>query len=79
MKLFNIVERIINFIKNLFNSQGNISSKRFCGLVGWLVVVGIVVYCSKAGSQAPQLAYDLLYVSAALLGLDSIVRGFRGK
>lgn len=72
-------ERIINFIKNLFNSKGNISSKRFCGLLAWLVIIGINTYCVIKKVEAPQITYDLLYVSAALLGVDSIMKGFRGK
>jgi hypothetical protein len=72
-------ERIINFIKNLFNSKGNISSKRFCGLLGWIVIIGINTYCIIKKVEAPQITYDLLYVSAALLGVDSIMKGFRGK
>nr|DAO60394.1 MAG TPA: hypothetical protein [Caudoviricetes sp.] len=72
-------ERIINFIKNLFNSQGDISSKRFCGFIGWMIVIGITIYCTTSKVQAPQLSYDLLYVSAALLGLDSVTNIFRRK
>lgn len=72
-------ERLINFIKNLFNSRGNISSKRVCGLLGWLVVIGINMYCVIERVEAPHITYDLLYVSAALLGVDSIMNGFRRK
>lgn len=72
-------ERIVNFIKNLLNSHGNISSKRFCGFIGWMIVIGITIYCTVSKVQAPQLSYDLLYVSAALLGLDSIMNSFRKK
>lgn len=73
------MERIVNFIKNLLNSKGNISSKRFCGFIGWMIVIGITIYCTTSNLQAPHLSYDLLYVSAALLGLDSIMNGFNKK
>nr|DAS31890.1 MAG TPA: hypothetical protein [Bacteriophage sp.] len=38
---------IKNFIKSmLMATQGSISSKRVCGVLGWLVCLGICIYCT---------------------------------
>lgn len=52
--------------------QGTISSKRVCGVIGWLVCVGILIYCTIMVIQAPVFADAVLIATAALLGVDSI-------
>jgi len=43
-----------------------------CGVLGWLVCVGILIYCTIMVIQAPAFADAVLIATAALLGVDSI-------
>lgn len=64
----------------LLASKGTLSSKRFCGILGWIVVLGISIYCSTKEIQAPYIIDTVTITSAALLGVDSITNAFkRGK
>lgn len=59
---------ILLFLKSIF-SAGGLSSKRFCGTIGWFVVIGIDIYCTIQQIPSPTLSTELMVVSASLLGL----------
>lgn len=66
-------ERIWRNIKSIFlATKGSISSKRVCGFLGWLVCLGVLLYCTILTVQAPVFADTVLICTAALLGVDSI-------
>ena len=61
------------FCKSIFLAQqGSISSKRICGVIGWFVCLGILIYCTIAVIQAPVMIDTIIISSTALLGVDSI-------
>lgn len=60
------------FLKVLISSHSGISSKRFCGLIGWIVCLGIAIYCTITCIQAPLIIDTVLYCCMGLLGIDSI-------
>ena len=61
------------FCKSIFLAQqGSISSKRICGVIGWFVCLGILIYCTIAVIQAPVMIDTVIISSTALLGVDSI-------
>ena len=61
------------FCKSIFLAQqGSISSKRICGVMGWFVCLGILIYCTIAVIQAPVMIDTIIISSTALLGVDSI-------
>lgn len=66
------MEKLTKFFKDMFTADSGISSKRVSGFIGWLVCLGIVIYCTVAIVQAPLIAEMLFYCSTALLGLDSV-------
>lgn len=37
----------------MFTSHSGISSKRVCGVTGWFVAIGVLIYCTIATIQAP--------------------------
>ncbi len=41
------------FLKELFASYSGTSSKRVCGVVGWFVEMGVLIYCTIMMIQAP--------------------------
>ena len=64
--------QIVNFLKQLVTAHTGISSKRVCGILGFLTVVGILIYCTVNVVQAPAMIEPFMYVICALLGIDSI-------
>lgn len=66
-------EKFWRNIKSIFlATKGSISSKRVCGVIGWLACVGVLIYCTIITAQAPVFADAVLFATAALLGVDSI-------
>ena len=62
------------FLKSIFLNQPNsISSKRVCGVLGWLLCLGVLGYCTYKEIQAPVMVDTIVITSAALLGVDSIM------
>lgn len=71
---------IKDFIKSMLTAtKGTISSKRFCGVLGWIVCLGICVYCTVGEIQAPILSDSILIGSAALMGVDSVTGIWKNK
>lgn len=64
--------RFITFVKQIFTSHSGISSKRVCGVVGWFVAIGVLIYCTIATIQAPLMIDTFLICVMALLGIDSV-------
>ena len=71
--------QIVNFLKQLVTAHTGISSKRVCGILGFLTVVGILIYCTLNVIQAPTMIEPFMYVICALLGIDSITGIFYNK
>lgn len=66
------MKKIILFIKQVVTSHSGISSKRVCGVLGWLTTIGILIYCSATGKQAPVMVDTFMICCMALLGIDSV-------
>ena len=64
--------QIVNFLKQLVTAHTGISSKRVCGVVGFITVIGVLIYCTINVVQAPTMIEPFMYVICALLGIDSI-------
>lgn len=56
----------------MVTSHSEISSKRICGVLGWIVCLGILVYCTVTAIQAPVMIDTVLWCCMTLLGIDSI-------
>lgn len=64
--------KFTELLKQIIMSQSGYSSKRVCGLTGWIVCMFIIIYCTTKSIQAP-VAFDYFVISTvALLGVDSI-------
>lgn len=64
--------KFATFIKQMFTSHSGISSKRVCGVTGWFVAIGVLIYCTIATIQAPLMIDTFLICVMALLGIDSV-------
>ena len=71
--------QIVNFLKQLVTAHTGVSSKRVCGILGFLTVVGILIYCTVNVIQAPTMIEPFMYVICALLGIDSITGIFYNR
>ena len=64
--------QIVNFLKQLITAHTGISSKRVCGVVGFITVIGVLIYCTINVVQAPTMIEAFMYVICAVLGIESI-------
>ena len=62
----------IAFLKEMVSPYSEISSKRFCGFLGWIICLGIIIYCTIFCVQAPIIVDTVLYCCMGLLGIDSV-------
>lgn len=67
------------YIISMITSNSGISSKRVCGVLGFLVVLFTVIYCTITGTQAPNMIDTFIYAICLLLGIDSITSIWKQK
>ena len=64
--------KLIKWFKDMLDAKSSVSSKRFCGVLGWLVCVGVLIYCTVHVIQAPLITEFFLLSVVGLLGVDSV-------
>lgn len=68
-------------LRTIFQAKsGGFSSKRICGVIGWLVIMFCCIWCVIKGMDAPDFITELIIGCASLLGVDSIsdaIGGFK--
>lgn len=64
--------KFTTFLREMVTSESGISSKRICGVIGWFVCLGILIYCTIISSQAPLMIDAVLLSIMGLLGIDSV-------
>ena len=65
------------FLTKLVTAHTGVSSKRVCGILGWLIGLITLIYCTINQIEAPQMIDTLLYCCMGLLGIDSVTGIFR--
>lgn len=66
------MKNIKEFIKLIVTSHSGISSKRVCGVLGFIALLFVLIYCTVTGLQAPVMIDTFIYAICLLLGIDSI-------
>lgn len=66
------MKKFKDFIKLMITSHSGISSKRVCGVLGFLVIMFIMIFCSVQGIQAPNIMETFIWAVCLLLGIDSV-------
>lgn len=66
------MNKILEYLKLLITSHSGFSSKRACGVLGFLTILFVLVYCTISEKQAPLMVDTLVYAVCLLLGIDSI-------
>lgn len=64
--------KLIKWFKDMLDAKSSVSSKRFCEVLGWLVCIGVLIYCTIHVIQAPLITEFFLLSVVGLLGVDSI-------
>lgn len=66
------MKKIKEYIRLMITSHSGISSKRVCGVLGFLVIMFVLIYCAICGIQAPIMIDTFIWAVALLLGVDSV-------
>lgn len=65
--------KFTEFLKLVVSSQSGISSKRVCGILGWLAAVGWITWCVVSGKDTmPETTETFMICCIILLGVDTI-------
>lgn len=64
--------KLVKWFKDMLDAESSVSSKRFCGVLGWLVCIGVLIYCTILVIQAPTIMEFFLLSVVGLLGVDSV-------
>ena len=65
------------FLTNLVTAHTGVSSKRACGILGWIIGLIILIYCTINQMEAPQMIDTMFYCCMGLLGIDSVTGVFK--
>jgi len=63
--------KLFNFLSNIFNADKPESSKRFFGSIGFISSIVFI------GLWEHELIDELMYVSAMLIGLETVTKLFK--
>lgn len=66
------MKQMQTFLKQMITSHSGISSKRVCGVIGFVAVLFVLIYCTVQGIQAPMMIDTFIYAICLLLGIDSV-------
>lgn len=66
------MQKIKEYLRLMITSHSGISSKRVCGVLGFLVISFVLIYCTICGLQAPIMIDTFIWAVAILLGVDSV-------
>ena len=71
------MKKIKEFLKLMITAHSGISSKRVCGVLGFLVITFVIIFCTISNMQAPIILETFIWAVCMLLGIDSITGIFK--
>lgn len=66
------VMKFTQFIVKMVSSQSGISSKRICGMIGWLCAAVWISVCTFSRMEIPDIAETFIICTVIMLGVDTI-------
>lgn len=60
------------FLRQMITSHSGISSKRVCGVIGFIAILFVLIYCTIYNIEAPAMVDTFIYAICLLLGIDSV-------
>lgn len=73
------MEYMKELLTKIITAHSGVSSKRVCGILGFLTVIFIMIYCTICATQAPVMIEPFIYAVCLLLGIDSVTGIFYKK
>lgn len=64
--------RFIGFLRNMFIAQSGVSSKRVCGVIGWISTIVWITYYVIVKKDMPGILETFMICTVTLLGIDTI-------
>lgn len=71
------MKKFIAYLKQAFDAKDTTSSKRIFGALGFVLASLILIGCTIARIQAPDMVESYMIASVCLLGVDSITNIWR--
>lgn len=71
------MKKIKEFLKLIVTAHSGISSKRVCGVLGFLVIMFTIIFCTITTTQAPLILETFIWAVCTLLGIDSVTGIFK--
>lgn len=71
------MKKIKEYIRLMITSHSGISSKRVCGVLGFLVIMFVIIFCTVISTQAPVILETFIWAVCMLLGIDSVTGIFK--
>lgn len=71
------MKKIKEYIRLMITSHSGISSKRVCGVLGFLVISFVIIFCTVISTQAPVILETFIWAVCMLLGIDSVTGIFK--
>jgi cobalamin biosynthesis protein CobD/CbiB len=68
--------KITEFLTKMVCRNSGVSSKRVCGVFGWIVCLFIAIFATISSLSVPAFLDTVIITSAALLGVDCITNIF---
>ena len=62
----------LKLLKQIITAGSGVSSKRVCGLLGWLVLLVCLGYATWNSTELPMVTPDFIFGTIVLLGVDSV-------
>jgi hypothetical protein len=78
-KIVNFFKSVGKFFERILESGSGLSSKRLCGLLGWLTLLGCYSYASWKGTELPGCTTEFILGTVTLLGVDSVTGIWRDR
>lgn len=72
-------EKIKNWLTLVVTSDSGISSKRVCGVLGFIIIAFVLIYCAICNIQAPTMIETFIWAVCVLLGIDTIISPWSNK
>lgn len=73
------MKKFKDFIRLMLTSHSGVSSKRVCGVLGFIAILFIIIFCTLTNIQAPIILEVFIWAVCALLGIDSITGIWKKK
>lgn len=51
--------------------------KRVCGILGFIVILFVIIWCTITATQAPLIFGTFIWAVSLLLGIDTIISPFK--